>query len=373
MFRRIRDLVAALLIPLILSGIVPVTTGAECPLDSAPSPPGRTSLTALSSLSASVNPADSVQTSDFAQSDKPSQSIVPAQPRGIDAAIESAIRAVTSSDSTVSGPDVTSRDPVYDAVVRVIAVTPDGIALGSGTLVALSEDYGLILTNWHVVGPASGPIRVAFSGGYRSVATVLKTDAMWDLAALAIRRPPVRPLRIAPKIPVPGEPLRIAGYGEGAWRCIEGVCTQFVAPDPEYPFEMVELSVVARHGDSGGPILNRQNELAGVLFGAGDHCTTGSHCGRIAIFMKDVMPAFHSLPEGPLPEVDGEPIAASPRNTGRPEEEREENRTTEAISPVGDVADTSSPHPSSTDAAVVPDTPVAQSHPTDARDPEISD
>lgn len=201
----------------------------------------------------------------------------------------------------------------YNAVVRIIVVTPEGIALGSGSLIAVSKDYGLVLTNWHVVGGAKGPIVVAFPGGYRSQAKVLKTDEMWDLAAIAIWRPPVNPLTLSQRVPAKGDRLRIVGYGDGTYRCVEGVCTQFVAPDPTYPFEMLELSVAARHGDSGGPILNDRDEIAGVLFGAADNCTTGSHCGRVANFLHEVMPLFQALPEGPLPEAQPQKIAGIPR------------------------------------------------------------
>ena len=56
------------------------------------------------------------------------------------------------------------------------------------------------------------------------------------------------------------------------------------------PYEMVELSVAARQGDSGGPILNSQGELAGVLWGAGWGTTSGSYSGRVAAFVAAIMP-----------------------------------------------------------------------------------
>src|SRR5262249_52623649 len=69
------------------------------------------------------------------------------------------------------------------AVVRVIAV--DGgtmlgsgtmMSMGSGTLVDSNDDYGLVITNWHVVRDAVGPIEVVFPSGFHSMARVVRTD-----------------------------------------------------------------------------------------------------------------------------------------------------------------------------------------------------
>ncbi len=56
---------------------------------------------------------------------------------------------------------------------------------------------------------------------------------------------------------------------------------QYLSPGGNNPFELLEVAVAARDGDSGGPILNAQGELAGVLFGAARGRTAGSFCGRV--------------------------------------------------------------------------------------------
>ena len=146
---------------------------------------------------------------------------------------------------------------------------PNATALsyGSGSLVAVDETSGLVLTNWHVVRDAAGPIVVHFPDGFRSRAYLLRTDRDWDLAALAIRRPNVQPIPLSSQAPQPGDPLTIIGYGSGSYRAATGHCTEYVSPGGDNPAEMVELSAPARNGDSGGPILNSRGELAGVLFG----------------------------------------------------------------------------------------------------------
>jgi hypothetical protein len=171
------------------------------------------------------------------------------------------------------------------AVVRVAVPERDGASYGSGSLVAVNESSGLVLTNWHVVRDVAGPIVVYFPDGFHSVAYLLRTNRDWDLAALAIRRPNVQPIPLATEPPRPGDPLTIAGYGSGPYRAVTGECTQYLSPGDNQPFEMIELSAPARNGDSGGPILNSRGELAGVLFGSAFGRTSGSYCGRLRWFL----------------------------------------------------------------------------------------
>ncbi len=178
----------------------------------------------------------------------------------------------------------------HPAVVRVVVPEADGTAYGSGTLIDVRDEYGLVLTNWHVVRNATGPIEVNFPSGFASQARSLKVDSEWDLAALVIWRPPCEPVRMASRPPRPGDPLTICGYGAGNYRAVTGRCTRFYAPRMELPQELVELDVEARQGDSGGPIFNERGELAGVLFGAGQGTTLGSFEGRVKTFLASLAP-----------------------------------------------------------------------------------
>jgi hypothetical protein len=194
----------------------------------------------------------------------------------------------------------TPRRPLYDssqypatphpAVARIIAPENGATAYGSGTLVDVRDQHGLVVTNWHVVRDAAGPVQVEFGDGFRSQARALKVDPDWDLAALVIWRPPVDPVTISPQPPRPGDPLTIHGYGQGRYRIATGRCTQYYAPRAHFPLEMVELDVEARQGDSGGPIFNQRGELAGVLFGAGQGTTLGSFGPRVGTFLATLAP-----------------------------------------------------------------------------------
>ncbi len=206
----------------------------------------------------------------------------------------------------------------HPAVVRVIATEQGGASCGSGALVGVNQTYGLVVTNWHVVRDARGPITVIFPDGFQSPATVLAANRDWDLAALAIWRPQVAPIPLATEAPRLGEVLTIAGYGRGWYRAAAGRCTQYVSPGRNCPFEMVELDTPARSGDSGGPILNQRGELAGVLFGSGFGRTTGSYCGRVRWFLDSVAGDFRRLPSSPTmiaqqPSAGPNTIARRPR------------------------------------------------------------
>ncbi|WP_425614861.1 trypsin-like peptidase domain-containing protein [Anatilimnocola sp. NA78] len=214
-----------------------------------------------------------------------------------------------------------SRTP-HPSVARVVVQEKTGVSFGSGSLVDVRGEYGLLVTNWHVVRDSSGPIYVFFADGFQTPATIVKSDRDWDLAALSIRKPPTaQPLTLSTTAPQPGEWLCIAGYGSGDYRAAAGRCTQYVSPSTNLPYEMVELAAEARQGDSGGPIFNEKGEIAGVLFGSGKGSTSGSYAPRVASFLQGVVPVgppslagappAHvpaTLPSAPLP-VEGPPAA----------------------------------------------------------------
>jgi hypothetical protein len=178
----------------------------------------------------------------------------------------------------------------HPAVARIIVPERDGTSYGSGTLVDVRDQYGLVVTNWHVVRDATDRIEVVFPDGFRSYGQALKVDKDWDLAALVIWKPNASPVPLANSAPQPGDVLTIAGYGKGTYRALRGNCTQYLSPTVKLPREMVEVSVAARQGDSGGPIFNSRGELAGVLWGAGSATTLGSYVGRVGGFLTSVAP-----------------------------------------------------------------------------------
>lgn len=195
------------------------------------------------------------------------------------------------------GVDFTSQQP-HPAVARIVVPEGEATSYGSGTLVDVRDQYGLVVTNWHVVRDGAGEVEVIFPDGFRSKARPLKVDADWDLAALVIWRPTAAAVKLAASAPQPGEQLTICGYGSGNYRAATGRCTQYFAPKVELPQHLVELDVEARQGDSGGPIFNSRGELAGVLFGASEGTTLGSFGGRVENFLASLAPNIGSGTHG---------------------------------------------------------------------------
>jgi hypothetical protein len=205
------------------------------------------------------------------------------------------------------------RDRPHPAVARIIVPEGDtATSYGSGTLVDVRDRFGLVVTNWHVVRDGVGEVEVVFPGGFRSKARPLKVDADWDLAALVIWRPPVKPVPLATRAPQPGDQLTICGYGSGQYRAATGQCTQYYAPSLDLPQHMVELDVEARQGDSGGPIFNDRGELAGVLFGAGRGTTLGSFGGRVESFLATLAPDIGRASSTAIAQPNEAPPAVEP-------------------------------------------------------------
>lgn len=217
----------------------------------------------------------------------------------------------------------------HPAVARVIVPEQGAVSHGSGTLVDVHGDYGLIVTNWHVVRDSAGDVMVVFPDGFRSAGRVLKVDKDWDLAVLAIWRPSVAPMPLAHAPPQPGDVLTIAGYGQGQYRAATGRCTQYVAPGADLPYEMVEVSASARQGDSGGPMINQRGELAGVLFGSTRNATSGSHVGRVRWFLASISQHVRSYADAVAQSTPGHTTRPSPSRPPTPYRSEQPARSAE--------------------------------------------
>ena len=225
----------------------------------------------------------------------------PVYPSQADSKVASQIIVPPSQSETVA-----AQAPLPN-VVRLIVFEQSGQSFGSGAYIGNYGEYGLILSNWHVVCESDGLVHVHFSNGFSSYGSIMTADKKWDLALIAVSRPPqsVPMLSVARTLPKPGEQLWIAGYGAGVYRLASGRCVRYLAPeipkDGSAPlYEIIELSVSARQGDSGGPILNSHGELAGVLFGSDMvRNTAGSGCERVNRFLSQAHSFLGVLPPRP--------------------------------------------------------------------------
>lgn len=233
-----------------------------------------------------------------------------------------AIDSATPSSPAPAAASTATTTPPHPAIARITVPERDGVSYGSGTLIDARGKFGLVITNWHVVRDASGPITVEFPEGYKSPAEVIRTDKDWDLAALSILRPKAEPLPITSDAPQIGEWLAIAGYGSGDYRAASGYVRAYNSPSADLPAEFIELSAEARHGDSGGPIINQRGELCGVLFGSAPGYTCGAYGGRVRQFLTTVIPGgdpgsdtaniASTIVQPPSPQIAASPTAPDP-------------------------------------------------------------
>ncbi|MDQ4068896.1 MAG: trypsin-like peptidase domain-containing protein [Actinomycetota bacterium] len=165
---------------------------------------------------------------------------------------------------------------VYDAIrLPLVAIRSErargtgGPALGSGVIVNTRGD---ILTSLHVVEGAAA-INVSFSDGTESPASVSASDPDHDIAVL-------RPARL-PEVVVPavlgggaqvgdeafavGHPLGLVGSLSAG--VISGLDRSFPLSNGRTITGMIQFDAAVNPGNSGGPLLNRNGEVIGIVTG----------------------------------------------------------------------------------------------------------
>ena len=185
-------------------------------------------------------------------------------------------------DETVSGAitELQRQPPaaveVYNAIVPPLVVVESersavagASGVGSGVIV---NDRGDILTSLHVVEGARS-ISVSFSDGTKSPATVRSSDPEHDIAVLAPARLPevVVPAvlgggpQIGDEAYVVGHPLGlVASLSTGV---ISGLNRSFPLGNGKSLSGMIQFDAAVNPGNSGGPLLNRNGQVIGIVTG----------------------------------------------------------------------------------------------------------
>jgi len=144
--------------------------------------------------------------------------------------------------------------------------------LGSGVVV---DSFGDILTSLHVIDGATRII-ITFADGTKSEAEVIEEIPELDLAIIqALDSPPVlfpavlgnpSSMRVGDEAFVVGNPFGL--YGSMSSGVISGFDRVFRIPDSNIEIPgMIQFDAAANPGNSGGPLLNRQGHVIGIVTG----------------------------------------------------------------------------------------------------------
>ncbi|MEO5841679.1 MAG: trypsin-like peptidase domain-containing protein [Acidimicrobiales bacterium] len=147
------------------------------------------------------------------------------------------------------------------------ATASSGSGLGTGVII---NDRGAILTALHVVDKAS-TIRVSFADGTESVATIESSDRDNDIAVLSTERLPdvLVPavlgggLRVGDETFAVGHPLGLVGSISAG--VISGL-DRSLSRDNGAPLRgLIQFDAAVNPGNSGGPLLNRNGQVVGIV------------------------------------------------------------------------------------------------------------
>ena len=150
--------------------------------------------------------------------------------------------------------------------------TTDEVGLGSGVII---DKSGNILTSLHVVNGATN-IKITFADGTQSAAKLVASQPDHDIAVIqAVNPPALLPpavlgnpgaMRVGDEAFVVGNPFGL--YSSMSSGVISGFNRLFKLPDSNIELHgMIQIDAAVNPGNSGGPLLNRDGDVIGIVTG----------------------------------------------------------------------------------------------------------
>jgi S1-C subfamily serine protease len=145
-------------------------------------------------------------------------------------------------------------------------------SLGSGVVI---DDSGDILTSLHVVEDATD-IQLTFADGTQSSAQIMVERPENDIAVLRASEPPAllvpailgnpNAMRVGDEAFAVGNPFGL--YGSMSAGVISGFDRTFHPPERDQKLQgLIQIDAAVNPGNSGGPLLNRDGQVIGIVVG----------------------------------------------------------------------------------------------------------
>ncbi len=200
----------------------------------------------------------------------------PGAPKLTQEIIDSAVLK-TLETTDLPSPAARAYETIFPSVVHVVgyAKSKDGTKderVGSGTGVVI-VDKGIILTNLHVVQGAQS-IKVTFSDGMESTASVTGTQPENDLAVLQAHKIPDDMIAATMRSTAdlrPGDQVLAVGFPFGigpsaSAGVVSGLKRTFRSPEGTQEISnLIQFDAAANPGNSGGPLVTMDGQVVGIV------------------------------------------------------------------------------------------------------------
>lgn len=179
---------------------------------------------------------------------------------------------VTVTDSGIAD----AVEKVYDSVVVIENYVNDKVnSSGTGFVFKTDDNYGYILTNYHVV-EGSKKIVVTFTNDKKIEATLVGTDEYSDIAVLKVDKSNVisvaeigsiDDLRVGDTTFTVGAPLDSSVY---SWTVTRGILSgkdrlvEVTINNSNSVMEVLQTDAAINSGNSGGPLCNSNGQVIGI-------------------------------------------------------------------------------------------------------------